>query len=252
LIATATFVALQIFALGANAVQPFRLARGTERERGLWSLLVLPLLLAALLVALLHLRAASDAALAAGLSWPPQARVARLLLVGLFAGAGGAVLTAIGGRKFEPAAWRVAGGLAVVLAAAAALAGELLRIGGGPAGGLGPILLGAAGRLALTLAAGESALGRPRWLALAAAVVLPLSYLAMPEVVRQPLRPDLLTLGAAALLLAAAPVLPRPFARPAAAVGVALAAIYLAQMAHVSEMLEIRGYGPGDAFVSPP
>jgi hypothetical protein len=244
-IAVFFLVAAQLFLLGANAVQPFRLAAAGDpdgdRRRRLWSLLVVPLLLASLLLALLHLALETDSALAWGISWPPHSKAARLVLVAASAAAAAALLTAFGGRRFEPAAWRFAGALGGALAAVAALAGEMLRIGGAPAGGLGVLLVGALVRFALALAAGECATGRVRWLAPAAAIALPLGALALPAPLRSALRPDLLTLGAAVALLAAARFLPGRFPRPTAAAGVLLAALYLAQSARVSSMFELQG-----------
>jgi len=244
-IAIFLIVAAELFLLGVNAVQPFRLATGAEKERRIWSLVVLPLLLAALLLALLHLSLTPDAALAWGIAWPPHTKVARLLLVAGAAGGAGALLTALGGSKFEPAAWRFAGALGVALAAVASLAGEMLRVGGAPAGGLAALLLGALGRFALALAAGECATGRVRWLAIAAAIALPLGTIAGPAIVRSALRPDLLTLAAAVALLAAARFLPGAFPRAAAACGVLLAALYLAQAARLSAILELQGFPAG-------
>jgi len=240
-IVTFALVAAQLFLLGTNAVQPFRLAAAEDRERRLWTLLVLPLLLGSLVLAIFHLDVATDAALAWGIAWPPRSRMARLLLVAGAAAGLGALLTALGGRKFEPAAWRFAGGLGLALAAVAALAGELLRVGGAPAGGIVAIALGAAGRFALTLAAGECATGRVRWLAPLAALALPLGALAAPLMLRNALRPDLLTLGAAVVLLAVARFLPGALSRPAAAGGVLLAALYLSQSARITAMLELQG-----------
>ena len=245
MIATFLLVAAQLFLLGANAIAPFRLATGEERDRRLWSLLVVPLLLASFLLALLHLNLAPDAALAWGISWPPRAKAARLLLVAAAAAGAGALLTALGARRFEPAAWRFAGALGVALAAIAALAGEMLRVGGAPAGGLTGLLLGGVSRFALTLAAGETATGRVRWLGLAAALALPLGTLSAPEAIRSALRPDLLTLGAAALLLAASRFLPAAFQRPAAACGVLLGALYFAQSARLTAMFELQGLPAG-------
>jgi hypothetical protein len=236
----ATLVAAQLFLLGALAVAPFRLARAGEPARQAWALFCVPLLLLSALLALLHLRIAPDAALRWGISWPPLALPARLLLVVLVAGALATALVAAGWRKLEPAAWRFAGALAVTLAAGAAFAGELLRIGTGESGTLPALLVAAAARLALTLAAGECVTGRVRFLAPIAAALLPVAYFLLPAPVALGLRADLLTLGAAVLLLSGAPLLPARWGRIAAALGVLLAALYFARAAAVSASYEDR------------
>jgi hypothetical protein len=234
----------QLFLLGANAVLPWRLATGEDAARRLWSLVCLPLLLLSLVLALAHLSLAPDGALFWGLSWPPRTTAARIVLVIVGAGAGGALLTAIGGRKFEPAAWRTAAILGGLVAAGAAFGGELLRFGGGPTGGLVTLLAATAGRFAVTLAAGECVAGPPRWLTPIAALLLPLGYLASPPELRAGFGADILTLAAAVLLLLVARFVPADWRRAVAIAGIALAALHFARAAEISATFEQRQFTP--------
>lgn len=247
----AAIVLAQLFLLGANAVLPWRLATADDAARRLWSLVCLPLLLLSLLLALLHLALAPDAALAWGLSWPPRAIAARIVLLVAIAGGCGAILTAVGGRQFEPAAWRTAAVLGGLVAAGAAFGGELLRFGGGPTGGLGALLAAAAGRFALTLAAGECVAGPPRWLTPLAALLLPLGYLTSPPELRLGLGVDALTLAAAALLLLAARFVPADWRRAVACAGIVLAALHFARAAEISATFEPRQFAPESAEPAP-
>lgn len=242
---------LQFVLLGVQAVAPWRLAAGGEAPRRLWALVALPLLLLSGILALLHLRLTPDAALTWGLAWPPRALPAKLLLVLIVAGAGATLVVALGWKQLEPVGFRIAAGLNLLLAAGAAFAGELLRTGQGPASGFTLLTLAAAGRLALTLAAGESVTGSPRWLAPIGALLLPLSLFAAPAALRPHLMRDGLTLLAASLLLLAARFLPPSLRRPAALAGVALGALFLARSAELSAMLETRPTVPDLFFPEP-
>jgi hypothetical protein len=242
----------QLCLLGTGAVAPWRLAGGTDSARRLAALVALPLALLALLLALFHLALAPDAAIAWGIVWPPRTIAARLLGVTVLAGAAVAVLVAIGGSRFEPAAWRTAGVLSGLVAAGSAFGGELLRLGGGPYAGTAALLVAVAARLAVTLAAGESATGLPRYLAPVAGLLLPVAHLAAPAALRVSLGLVLPTLGASALLLLAAPFVPLRFRRSAALAGVALAALYFAEAAAVSATFESRQFSPESAIAPAP
>jgi hypothetical protein len=156
-----------------------------------------------------------------------------------------------GFRKLEPLGWRVSAGLATALLLVASFAGELLRVGRGPAAGLAGLMLAAFGRVPLALAAGEAAVGPARSLATIAGVALPLSLLGYSAAVRATLGSDLLTLGAASLLLVAARFLPRSLGRPAALAGVLLAALFLDRTGDLSAALEPRSTIP-DVFLPEP
>ena len=228
----------QFLILGANVVAPWRLARAPGEMRRAFQLAIVPALLLSAILALLHLHLRPDAALAWGLTWPPRGLPIRLLLVLLAAGALSALLLALGGRHLEPLGWRFAAGLALLAAAGAAFAGELLRVGGGPSGGALALAIAALARLATTLAAGECATGRPRWLTFLAGVALPVALVASPVALREALDRDLWTVVASAARLLLARFLPPSLARLAGIVGVALAALYFSRAADLSEMLE--------------
>jgi hypothetical protein len=238
---TAIALVLQWVVLGLHVVVPWQLARtaaealrspaapetGKADPRWLWAMAATPLLLGAALAGLFSVGTRIDAALAWGIRWPPTSVPAiAILLSGLAVGVGDLLLLA-GHRRLEPAAWRVAAILAALLLVAASVGGELLRLGRGPAAGLGAILGAALCRVPLALAAGEAAAGRVRWLAPLAGAVLPCTLLAFSAPMRAGLGPDVLTLGAASLLLLAAPFLPLALRRPAAFAGILLAALFL-------------------------
>lgn len=241
----------QLLILGANVVGSWRLAAAPAEARRPFQLAIVPALLFSAILALLHLQLKPDAALAWGLVWPPREIVARALLVLCSAAALSALLLALGGRDLEPLGWRLAAGLALLLAAGACVAGELLRIGHGPSGGIAAIAAAAAARLATMLAAGECATGRPRWLTFVAGLALPTAVAAAPVALRESLGGDLWTIAAAAMLFLLARFLPPSLARPAGLAGAALAALYFTRAAELSEMLERRAPIPDIALPDP-
>lgn len=253
-------VALQWLILGLHVVVPWRLARETappsgpdaggpgpgptlSERRRLWALIATPLLLAAALAGLFTLGVRLDAALAWGISWPPRS-LAALVLIAASVGVGLSNLILFAGHeKLEPVGWRIAAALAVALLAASSFAGELLRLGRGPAAGLTGIAVGTVVRIALALAAGEAAAGRVRHFATAAGLALPFLLTAFAAPVRATLGADILTLGAATLLLLAARFLPASLRRAAAIAGILLAALFLERTGDLSMALE-----PGSKF----
>jgi hypothetical protein len=266
---TALALALQLLVLGLHVVVPWRLARTSDDPSGpsshlpgdlsrgggdgkrLWALIATPLLLAAAVAALFTVDARVDAAIAWRLSWPPATIPA--LAVGFTAVAVALcdLLLLAGFRRLEPAGWRIAAGLALMLLAAASFAGELLRLGRGPAAGLAGLLVAALCRLPLALAAGEAASGPVRWLAPLAGVALPFSLVGFSAPVRATLGADLATLAAATLLLLAARFVPLSLRRPAALAGVLLAALFLDRTADLSAAIE-RGPTFPDIFLPEP
>ncbi len=262
---TALALTLQFVVLGLHVLIPWRLAglgaaasgtlAGTipdaqqgdpapsaspvavDRKR-LWALVATPLLLASAVAALFTVGARLDAAIAWGLSWPPRSIPALAIAFTAAAVFLCDLLLLAGFRKLEPIGWRVAAGLALALLAAACFGGELLRLGRGPAAGLAGILVAALCRLPLALAAGEAAAGPVRWLTTLAGFALPFSLLGFAAPVRATLGADLLTLGAATLLLLAARFLPLSLRRPAALAGVLLAALFLDRTGDLSAAID--------------
>ena len=229
-------LALLLAALGAHAVAPWR-AAGDPAARGRWRLLGLPLLLAGALAALLHARVHPDAALAAGLLPLLGGRGGRALAVLLPALAAVDLLALLGWRRLPPAAWRIQGVFGAALLAAACWAGELLRVGEGPADGLAAVAVAAAARLLVALGAGEIAVPRRPLAALAAAAAVALYTWLLPREVSDPLwsAGGVFTQAAAALLFAAAPFLPPRLRVPALAGATLPAAVVFAQAIAVSQ-----------------
>lgn len=259
---TALALAFQLLVLGLHVVLPWRFAglpgeppaglpAGAPDRKRLWALVATPLLLAAGVAALVSVDARLDAALAWGLSWPPRSIPALAVVCTGVAVALSDLLLVAGFRKLEPAGWRLAAGLGLMLLAAASFAGELLRLGRGPAVGLAGLLLAALARLPLALAAGEAASGPVRWLATLAGALLPLSLLGLAAPLRAAVGADLLTLGSATLLLVAARFLPLSLRRPAVFAGVLLAALFLDRTADLSFALEPASTIP-DLFLPEP
>jgi hypothetical protein len=259
---TALALAFQLLVLGLHVVLPWRFAglaveppnglpAGAADRKRLWALVATPLLLAAGVAALLTVDARLDAALAWGLSWPPRSIPALAVIFTGIAVALSDLLLVASFRKLEPAGWRVAAGLALMLLAASSFAGELLRLGRGPAVGLAGLLLAAFCRLPLALAAGEAASGAVRWFAPLAGVALPFSLLGFAAPVRATLGADLLTLGAATVLLVAARFLPLSLRRAAVFAGVLLAALFLDRTGDLSSALEPASTIP-DLFLPEP
>jgi hypothetical protein len=250
---TALALAFQLLVLGLHVLVPWRLGRADATDDGkrLWALLAMPLLLGAALAAIYTLDEQLDAALAWGLRWPPASLPALLLGLAAAAVALCDLVLFAGFRKLEPLGWRVAAGLAAPLLLAASLAGELLRVGRGPTAGLAGLALAALGRVPLALAAGEAAAGPVRLFSPITGVVLPLSLLGYSAALRSALGSNLLTLGAASLLLLAARFLPPSLRRPAALAGALLAALFLDRTSELSAALEPDSSIP-DAFLTEP
>jgi hypothetical protein len=121
-----------------------------------------------------------------------------------------------------------------------ALGADLLRIGWGPAGSFALLLFAAMLRLPLALASAELMVGPPRAQTLAAGPALALAFVVWPPELRASLRPDLLTLGAAVLLLASARFTPPRLRRATAIAGLVLAVLFLARAAERSRALGQR------------
>lgn len=263
---TSLALAFQLLVLGLHVVVPWHLAkpdddpsgslpgdlsRGVGDSKRIWALVATPLLLAAALAALFTVGARIDAALTWGLSWPPATIPALAVGFSAVAVALCDLLLLAGHRRLEPAGWRIAAGLALLLLAAASVAGELLRLGRGPAAGLAGLLVAALSRLPLALAAGEAAAGPVRWLTPLAGVALPFSLLGFSTPVRATLGADLATLAAATFLLLAARFVPLSLRRPAALAGVLLAALFLDRTADLSAAIEPGSTIP-DLFLPEP
>lgn len=255
---TALTLALQWVILGLHVLLPWRLARlappaaaETPDRRQLWALIAAPLLLAAALAGLFTLGARLDAALAWGLVWPPRSVVAlSLAFAGVAVGLADLLLF-FGFRRLEAVGWRIAAGLGGFLLLAASVAGELLRLGRGPMTGLAGLAIAALCRVPLALAAGEASSGPVRGFATLAGVVLPFSLVGFAAPVRALLGEDLLTLGAAVLLLLAARFLPPALRRPAALAGVLLAALFLDRTGDLQAAVE-PGSSIPDLFLPQP
>ncbi|MFN7941724.1 MAG: hypothetical protein U0X73_08995 [Thermoanaerobaculia bacterium] len=227
-------------AFGLHAESPWRLARAPEPSRRLWALAALPALLAATILAWVHLAYHPDAALAWGITplATDSSRGTRILAILVGALLALDVTLFFSWRSWEPAAWRFATlfGWAALLALVWIL--EQLRIGDGPLPPLSWIVLSTAGRLPLPLAAAAAArrTARSFWWT-AAGLGLPLSFAYYHPDLRLALRPDLPALAAASLLLLGAAFLPARLRRPAAAAGVLIAILFLVLAANVSESL---------------
>jgi hypothetical protein len=258
---TGITLAFQLLVLGLHVIVPWRLAgpaaqAGTvppaaSDRRRLWALVATPLLLAAAIAGLSTLGTRLDAALAWGLSWPPSTLPGLALAVAAGATATTDLILLAGFRKLEPAGWRIAAGVGMVLLVVASFAGEILRVGRGPVAGLASLLLAALCRVPLALAAGEATVGPVRRFAPLAGIALPLSLLGFSADVRGALGADLLTLGAAAALLLAARFLPPTLRRPAVFAGVLLAALFLDRTGDLSAAFEPTSTIP-DLFLPEP
>jgi hypothetical protein len=224
---------------GAQAIVPWRRdAMGARFLRG-WRVAAVPLAVAAVVAAYALADRNPDATIAAHLV-PLRASLAGELLV-LLAGAQllAALLTSLGSERLDRTSWQIAAALGLATCAAAAWAGEELRLGGGPLSSGFFMALLVACRLALTLAAGELLTpGRSRWAAPCGLGVAAYTFL-LPHDLRVELLHQglLLTFGAAAVLLLVARWLPPALRRPALGTGLLLAAIALTQAAHISQDL---------------
>jgi len=241
-------LALVSFAWGAHAVLPWRLRRG-DREgvgRGGWARAALPVLLAGALGALLYARARPDAALASGVLPLTANHPGRLLLLLAAAVLAVDLVLTFGWRRLEDAGWKIAAVFGLLLAAAAAFAAELMRVGEGPGGPLLLLAGAAACRLGVLLAAGELTAPGRSWLPPLAGLALPLYLYFLPEELRHPFLAGghWLTLGAAALLLLASRWLPTRLRRPGLAAAVVLASLAFAQAAEISQSLSAQPLPP--------
>jgi hypothetical protein len=230
--------ALNLGVFGAHVLMPWRLAEGEESARRRWAL-VAPLLLATSLVAsLLALGARPDSAIAWGLTHPITGSTpARSISLVMAALALADLFTVFAWRRFDARVWRALAAIGALALAAQALGAELLRTGDGPVRGAAGILAAAALRMPLALAAVEVATGLPRRLTLAAAPALLLLALVWPAELRAALGRYLVTLVAAALLLALSRYAPPSLRRATAVAGLLLALLFLARSAAVSRTL---------------
>ncbi|HVT59392.1 MAG TPA: hypothetical protein VHR45_13450 [Thermoanaerobaculia bacterium] len=240
-LADALCLGLLLAAWGAQAVVPWRIAGAAHGAGGRrrWALLGPALVLPGALAGYLLMARHPDAAIAAKLV-PLTASVAGTLVAVLAPGLLAVTLVAAyAGDRLEVAGWRIVAAFGAAVVVAASWAEELLRTGEGPPSP--PLLLAllAGCRVLLALAAGElAAPGRPAW-SIAAGCALP-SYLPLlPPELRLPLwhQGEVVTLGAAALLLVSARWLPPALRRVALAAGVLLAALALSRAADLSESL---------------
>ncbi|HVR95287.1 MAG TPA: hypothetical protein VMW27_01640 [Thermoanaerobaculia bacterium] len=230
---------LFLFAMGSQAVLPWRAVRLPAEARRPWGYALLPLLLAAALAALLWVRFHPDATLAAGLLPLATSKVSKILGVLTAALALADVVALAGWRKMEDAGWRLLAGFGLAALGAACFAAELLRAGEGPASPDGIVALAAACRMLVALAAGEiAAPGRPL-VAVAAGLALPAWFLAIPAELSSLLLRNgaAFPAGAAAVLFLAVRWLPARLRRPALAAAALLAAILFAQAATLSQTL---------------
>ena len=243
-----------LLAWGAHAVVPWRLAGGGPAARRAWALAALPLLAAGVAAALALAGAEADSAADAGWGVTPLARgSAGALAVLVPALVVGDVVVALGRNRLEAAGWRLAAGVGLAALGAVAFAGELFRAGGGPATGVAAVAAAAGARVLFALAAGElAAPGRP-WCALAGGLAVPAYWLALPAGLTRLLAGDGagFTAAAAALLLVAAPWLPRRLRRPGLAAGVLLLALFLARSGDLSTHFPLSSPPPADLPAPP-
>jgi hypothetical protein len=245
--------ALLLFVLmaawGAQATVPWRLAGsaaaapaagdGGDWLRRLWRFAGFALALAGVVAAYALADRNPDAAVAVALVPLRATNPGAALAVLVPALTAAALLSGLAGNRLGAAGLRLAAAVGLAACAAAAWAGELLRIGEGPASSVPRFVLLAGCRLVLMLAAGELLIPeRPRWAA-AGGVAL-LAYLPLlPAELRGVLWSQglQLTCLAAVLLLLAARWLPRVLRPPALAAGLLLAAVVFAQAGHASQAL---------------
>lgn len=228
-----------LLAWGAQAAVPWRLPGTPPRIKRLWALAGPMLLATGALVTALHVRAHPDAAIEQRLYPLTASLPGRALAVLLPALLIASLVTTAGWRRMEDAGWRIAAGFGLAFLAAASWGWELLRVGEGPSGRLGPFVITVVCRLLISLAAGEAAApGRPL-LAVLGGLALPVYWLLLPAELAQALQRGghLLTLGAAALLFLAARWLPAALRRPALGAATLLAGLFLAQAAGISQTM---------------
>jgi hypothetical protein len=245
----ALLLAWMLIAWGAVAVVPWRLAAEASGENGRrrgWALSLLPLLASGAVAAYGHLQGHPDAAVVQAI-YPfgasGMARVVAVLFVALALACG---FAAAAWRGLEATGWRIVAGFGLAFLLAATWAGELIRVGEGPASGalafVALILL----RALVALGAAEAVAPGPPRLAAAAGVALPLYTLLLPAPLAHALgtRGRWPPLAAAALLFLAARWLPVRLWRAALLGAALLAGLWLAQAASLSEQLSTRPLPP--------
>jgi hypothetical protein len=231
-------VALGLFVFGTHVVAPLRIASGAPRIGAIWPRAALPALGAAVILSILAVRLAPDAAIAWGVTGGgPGALAIRLSAIALVALVAVDLLALSVTERLGPREWRLAAAFGALALLLQTFLAELLRIGWGPVPGYGPLIAAALLRLPLALAAGELVCGRPRWATTIAGPALAAAVVIWPRSLVAALGADLLTLVAAVILLAAARFLPGRWARIAGFAGVALGAIFLARSAVASATL---------------
>ncbi|MEM7050504.1 MAG: hypothetical protein AAF604_12635 [Acidobacteriota bacterium] len=230
-------LAITFVTFGGHVFGPWELARREPDERRSWTLLAIPLLLAAIMFAALQTAARPDALIAAGWgTYRPTDAAVRALMVCL------PILLLIdltllaGWRKLEPLGWRLAAAFGAITCLAVAVFQELLRSGEGPWTSLSDLAIASLARCSWMIAAGEILFSRrPRW-ALAGAVAVPLYFTALPSAIAEALLREgwWLSAAAAALLLAGARWLPERLRRPAAGAGLVLLILLLSRAAQLA------------------
>jgi hypothetical protein len=238
-------LALNLVVWGAHAVLPFRLA-GAEARR-IWSRAALPALGLSVVATLALVSRRPDAAASWGLSgFVHGSASARFLVVAAAALAVADLLLLLGGDRLDAREWRLVGVFGALGLFAQTLGSELVRMGAGPAPGWTPLLAATLLRLPLALAAAELLTGPPRLWTPVSGPALALAFWLWPLGLRAVLGPDLLTLGAAVLLLTGARWLPPSLRRWGAVAGLALAVVFLVRAGGVSELLGERETLPFD------
>jgi hypothetical protein len=242
---SAAVLALNLVVFGAHARLPAFAARGDRRLARSWRALALPSLGLSIAATLAAVRIQPDAALAWGLTGPDSLRL-RLLALALLAVAIADLVGLIGGERLGAREWRMLAVFGLIGLVAWTLASELLRIGAGPVPSRAAYWSGALLRVPLGLAAGELVAGRPRFATLVAGPALLGAWWAWPAVLRAALRPDLLTLGAAVVLLAGCRFVPGALARWAGWAGLALAVLLLARSGWASASMGLGEQLPAE------
>ncbi len=243
-------IAVVLALWGAQAVVPWRLRRAEDEAalaaRRRWAYAALPLLLAALVAALLFLRARPDATYAAGLSPLLASQPARVLALLSAALLGGDLLLALGRGRLENQGWPIVAVLGLASLAAATFLAEIVRVGEGPSSPLLVLLLAAGCRLLVAGGAGEIlAPGRPL-LALAAGLALPLYALLLPPDLQRALAAGggWLPLAGSTVLFLTSRFLPPSLRRLGLGAAVLLAGVFLATAGDLSQSLVGRPLPP--------
>lgn len=228
-----------LFAWGAQAAVPWRLPAAGPGSRRFWAAASLPLLVTGAVASLFYAQSHPDAAITSGVYPLTASTPGKLLAVLLPALALADLMTALGWRRMEDAAWRITAGFGLAFLLAGCWMWELLRVGEGLTSAPLPLAAAILCRLLLALAAGEiAAPGRPVF-AVAAGLAFPLYWLLLPAALADALARSgaLLTVGAASVVLLAVRWLPERLRRPALAAAILLAGLVLAQAATLSQSL---------------